>query len=194
VSPPEEHARAVLDEMAAHELPAWQVPLRLARRLKTLKAHRDESILLAVAEAVVEHMETLDLPEAGAVGWYADPVVLAAAIRHADSQVKWVESRLVIAEQEAAAEPIPAALANGSERLQRCFQFLARFQRLVGDKSVHPGQRRLAAVVGVSQRAVSDFLRTLQGLGLVTLVDDRFASHGRAKAYRVLIADLTRVE
>jgi hypothetical protein len=106
------------------------------------------------------------------------------------SRVKSVENRLEIAAQEAPREAIPAVLGQASAGLRHCFQVLTRFQRLVGDEDVHPGQVQLAAVLGCTQATVSDYLETLEHVGLVVCVSDDYAPGRRSKSYRVRLDEL----
>src|SRR5262249_43330130 len=143
------------------------------------------AIVDAVVAAMMAQMETLDLVQADAVDFAGDPLVLTMKIATMWERIRSTENRIALAAQEAAAERIPTALAAASPRLRRCYQILARLQRMIGDAAVHPGQRQLARELGCTQQTVSGFLAVFERVGLLTVVDAHYAPGRRAKAYRV---------
>jgi hypothetical protein len=183
---------AVLDTMLAHGWNAWRLPLQVARRLQALGYTSDDAaVLLEVATVLVRHPATLALPCIDAMEWVGDPVLLAAAIGRGWRKVRTPESPFDVAVSIASTVPIPAELAAASPTFRRCYQVLAALQRLVGTAAIHPGQEKVAAALGCTQRQVSSYFAALVYLERLEVVDASYSFTDRrhAKRYRVRLPE-----
>lgn len=174
--------------MEAREVPAWQLPLLVKRRLLSVGVAVDAQVAFTVAQDILACLaDEVTLPQAAAVAWAGDVIMLAVALKRV--QVRSIENRLLVAAAHALEEPVPSCLGFASPGLKRAYQVLARFQRLVGDEPIHPGQPQLAAVLGCSQPQVSAYLSTFETLELIACVDAKYIPGVRAKHYRVRLGE-----
>jgi hypothetical protein len=173
-----EVARGVVEEMAAAERRAYQLAFWLARAFKARGPRPGHKLLSTAAAAALEHASDYPLCEVEPIAYLeADDLAL-------EIEAIWPRIRNTATVLELAARAAPAS----APRFTRFLAIAWELQKLVGDADICLPQRRLAALLGCTQRQVSTYIDVAVARGWLARVSDDYAPGRRAKTYRVTAA------